>query len=85
MFLFFISFFSVKDKSGRAVSALLEKHDISKFGKLMSAIVLKTWPRDANGEYIEGEDLIFEYLVKWPMAKTVFQMTGNYTTVMLVE
>ncbi|XP_038571429.1 E3 ubiquitin-protein ligase rnf213-alpha-like isoform X2 [Micropterus salmoides] len=65
-----------QDKSGRAVSALLEKHDITKFGKLMSVVVLKTWPTDVNGDYIEGEDLIFEYLVNWPMAKTVFQMTG---------
>ncbi|KAM9358387.1 E3 ubiquitin-protein ligase rnf213-alpha-like [Symphorus nematophorus] len=65
-----------QDKSGRAISALVEKHDITKFGKLMSVVVLKTWPRDANGEYIEGEDLIFEYLLNWPMAKTVFRMTG---------
>ncbi|XP_029285155.1 E3 ubiquitin-protein ligase rnf213-alpha-like [Cottoperca gobio] len=42
----------------------------------MSVVVLKTWPTDANGDYIEGEDLIFEYLVNYPMAKTVFQMTG---------
>ncbi|XP_022619645.1 E3 ubiquitin-protein ligase rnf213-alpha-like [Seriola dumerili] len=65
-----------QDKTGRAVSALLEKHDITKFGKLMSVVVLKTWPTDANGVYIEGEDLIFEYLLNWPMAKTVFQMTA---------
>ncbi|XP_071342169.1 E3 ubiquitin-protein ligase rnf213-alpha-like isoform X2 [Trachinotus anak] len=67
-----------QDKSGRAVSALLKKHDITKYGKLMSVVVLKTWPTDANGVYIEGEDSIFEYLVNWPMAKTVFQiMTGS--------
>ncbi|XP_044056409.1 E3 ubiquitin-protein ligase rnf213-alpha-like isoform X2 [Siniperca chuatsi] len=65
-----------QDKSGKAVSALFKKHDITKFGKLMSVVVLKTWPTNANGDYIEGEDLIFEYLVNWPMAKTVFQMTG---------
>ncbi|KAL7397817.1 hypothetical protein ABVT39_028331 [Epinephelus coioides] len=65
-----------QDKSGRAVSALFEKHDITKFGKLMSVVVMKTWPTDANGKYIEGEDSIFEYLLNWPMAKTVFQMTG---------
>ncbi|XP_018560281.2 LOW QUALITY PROTEIN: E3 ubiquitin-protein ligase rnf213-alpha-like [Lates calcarifer] len=65
-----------QDKSGRAISDLLDKHDITKFGKLMSVVVLKTWPRDTNGVYVEGEDLIFEYLVNWPMAKTVLQMTG---------
>ncbi|KAF1385523.1 hypothetical protein PFLUV_G00108650 [Perca fluviatilis] len=65
-----------QDHSGRAVSALFKKHDITKFGKLMSVVVLKTWPTDVNGDYTEGEDLIFEYLVNWPMAKTLFQMTG---------
>ncbi|XP_035863121.1 E3 ubiquitin-protein ligase rnf213-alpha-like [Sander lucioperca] len=65
-----------QDRSGRAVSALFKKHDITKFGKLMSVVVLKTWPTDASGDYTEGEDLIFEYLVNWPMAKTLFQMTG---------
>eukprot|EP00064_Thunnus_orientalis_P007838 superscaffoldBa00000892_g7860 len=65
-----------QDKSGRNVSALLERHDITKFGKLMSVVVLKSWPTDAKGDYIEGEDLIFENLLNWPMAKTVFQMAG---------
>ncbi|KAM6938634.1 E3 ubiquitin-protein ligase rnf213-alpha-like [Lycodopsis pacificus] len=65
-----------QDNSGRAASALLEKHDITKFGKLMSALVLNTWPTDASGAYIEGEDFIFEYLSNSPMAKTFFQMTG---------
>ncbi|XP_074524614.1 E3 ubiquitin-protein ligase rnf213-alpha-like [Halichoeres trimaculatus] len=66
-----------QDKSFRAVSDLLRKHDITKFGKLMSVVVLKTWPKDANGHHIEREDLVFEYLINWPMAKTVFTMTGG--------
>ncbi|CAK6972178.1 E3 ubiquitin-protein ligase rnf213-alpha-like isoform X5 [Scomber scombrus] len=65
-----------QDKSGRAVSALLQTHDITKFGKLMSVVLVKSWPTDATGGCIEGEDLIFEHLLNWPMAKTVFQMTG---------
>ncbi|KAG7230636.1 hypothetical protein INR49_025353 [Caranx melampygus] len=67
-----------KDKSGRAVSALLEKHDITKFGKLMSVVVLKTWPTNSNGVCIEGDDLLLEYLLNWPMAKSVFQMTDGH-------
>ncbi|XP_067369794.1 E3 ubiquitin-protein ligase rnf213-alpha-like [Channa argus] len=65
-----------QDQSGRAISALFEKHDITKFGKLMSVVVLKSWPKDANGDYADEEDVIFEYLVNWPMAKTVFQIAG---------
>lgn len=47
----------------------------------MSVILLKSWPTDAAGDYIEGEDLIFEYLLNWPMAKTVFQMAGKHFNV----
>ncbi|XP_042369460.1 E3 ubiquitin-protein ligase rnf213-alpha-like [Plectropomus leopardus] len=65
-----------QDKSGKAVSALFAEHDLSKFGKLISVVVVKSWPKDANGHDIEGEDSIFEFLLNWPMAKTVFQLTG---------
>ncbi|XP_047442557.1 E3 ubiquitin-protein ligase rnf213-alpha isoform X2 [Mugil cephalus] len=65
-----------QDKSGTAVSGLLRKHDITKFGKLMSVVVLKSWPTDSKGDYIQGEDLIFQNLVNWPMAKMIFQMAG---------
>ncbi|XP_029904896.1 E3 ubiquitin-protein ligase rnf213-alpha-like [Myripristis murdjan] len=66
-----------QDKSGKAVSALVKKHDIAKFGKLMSVIVMKSWPTDINGHYVEGEESVIEYLLNWPMAKTVLQMTGS--------
>ncbi|KAK2835330.1 hypothetical protein Q5P01_015814 [Channa striata] len=59
-----------QDTSGRAISALFQRHDITKFGKLMSVVVLQSWPEDASG------DVIFEYLVNSPMAKTVFQIAG---------
>ncbi|KAM3618897.1 uncharacterized protein V6R79_000067 [Siganus canaliculatus] len=66
-----------QDKSGRSLSDLLKKHDITKFGKLISVVVLKTWPTDEYGHRIEAEDSIFEYLLNWPFSKTVFQMTGR--------
>ncbi|MED6241326.1 hypothetical protein ATANTOWER_009228, partial [Ataeniobius toweri] len=65
-----------QDKSGRAMKKLLENHNITKFGKLMSVVVLKSWPSDANGDHAEDQDLIFQYLLDWHMAKTVFQMAG---------
>ncbi|XP_072245329.1 E3 ubiquitin-protein ligase rnf213-alpha-like [Leuresthes tenuis] len=64
-------------KSAGTVSDLLKRHDITKFGKLMSVVVLKSWPTDANGDYVEGEDLTFQHLLNWPMAKTVFKMSGE--------
>ena len=70
--------FSDQDKSGRAISTLLKEHDITKFEKLMSVVVLKTWPSDVNGKDIEAEDLVLEHILNWLMSKTVFQMTGKY-------
>ncbi|XP_041861895.1 E3 ubiquitin-protein ligase rnf213-alpha-like [Melanotaenia boesemani] len=64
-----------QNKSGLTLSDLLKKHDITKFGKLMSVVVLRSWPKDTNGDYNEGEDLTFQHLLNWPVAKTVFTIT----------
>ncbi|XP_054875809.1 E3 ubiquitin-protein ligase rnf213-alpha-like [Poeciliopsis prolifica] len=65
-----------QDKSNVSMKQLLETHNISKLGKLMSAVVLKSLPVDSNGEHAEDEDLTIQYLLDWHMAKTVFQMAG---------
>ncbi|KAM9385416.1 E3 ubiquitin-protein ligase rnf213-alpha-like isoform 2-T2 [Pholidichthys leucotaenia] len=65
-----------QEKSGKAVSELLTRDDITKFRKLLSAVVEKSWPRDTNGSYIEGEDLIFQHLINWQITKTVFHIAG---------
>ncbi|XP_028300078.1 E3 ubiquitin-protein ligase rnf213-alpha-like [Gouania willdenowi] len=65
-----------QDKSGQALSALLQKHDITKFGNLTSVVVLKLWPTNAKGSYTDSEDLIFQFLLNLPKATTVLQMAG---------
>ncbi|XP_069008985.1 E3 ubiquitin-protein ligase rnf213-alpha-like, partial [Embiotoca jacksoni] len=65
-----------QDESGTAVMDLMRRHDITRFGKLISVVMLKSWPTDANGDYVESEALTFQHLVNWPMAKTLFQITG---------
>ncbi|KAM4629855.1 E3 ubiquitin-protein ligase rnf213-alpha-like [Polymixia lowei] len=66
-----------QDKSRRDVFSLLENRDISKFGKLMSVIVLKSWPIDANGDHIKEEESVIEHILNWPMSKTIFEMRGS--------
>ncbi|XP_076009047.1 E3 ubiquitin-protein ligase rnf213-alpha-like isoform X2 [Genypterus blacodes] len=61
-------------KSGRALSDLLARQDIKKFGKLLSSIVLTAWPTNTKREHIEDEESVFDYLLNWPMTKTVFQI-----------
>ncbi|XP_032428579.1 E3 ubiquitin-protein ligase rnf213-alpha-like isoform X2 [Xiphophorus hellerii] len=65
-----------QDKSNVSMDQLLKTHNISKFGKLMSVVVLKSWPADSNGDHAEDEDVTIQYLLDWHMAETVFQMAG---------
>uniref|UniRef100_A0A4W5Q1H0 Uncharacterized protein n=1 Tax=Hucho hucho TaxID=62062 RepID=A0A4W5Q1H0_9TELE len=61
-----------QDKSN--LHELLKNHDFSKFGKLMSVIVLKSWPKNSDGQYVEGEELVMEHLLSWPMAISIFRV-----------
>ncbi|XP_042164105.1 E3 ubiquitin-protein ligase rnf213-alpha-like [Oncorhynchus tshawytscha] len=63
-----------QDKSN--LRELLKKHDFSKFEKLMSVIVLKSWPKNGDGQYVEGEELVMKHLLSWPMAISIFQVQG---------
>ncbi|XP_029582376.1 E3 ubiquitin-protein ligase rnf213-alpha isoform X4 [Salmo trutta] len=62
-----------QDKSN--LRELLKKHDFSKFGKLMSVIVLKSWPKTRE-QYVEGEELVMKHLLSWPMAISIFRVQG---------
>ncbi|KAJ8011122.1 hypothetical protein DPEC_G00054910 [Dallia pectoralis] len=64
-----------QDKS--KLSDLLNRYDFCKFGKLMSAIVLRSWPKTADKQYAEGEELVMEHLLSWPMAKSLFEEQGS--------
>ncbi|XP_062264891.1 E3 ubiquitin-protein ligase rnf213-alpha [Platichthys flesus] len=47
-----------------------------KFGKLLSAIIQKSWPRDLHGNYEEDEELVLRHLLSWNAAKDVFKLHG---------
>ncbi|XP_063327964.1 E3 ubiquitin-protein ligase rnf213-alpha [Pelmatolapia mariae] len=48
----------------------------SKFGKLMSAIIQKSWPRDSQGRYHQDEEVVLRHLLSWTAAKDIFQLHG---------
>lgn len=57
---------------------LLERFEINwKFGKLISAIIQKSWPRDPQGNYVEDEEMVMQHLLSWTAAKDIFQLHGN--------
>ncbi|KAM3598560.1 uncharacterized protein V6R79_019582 [Siganus canaliculatus] len=47
-----------------------------KFGKLISAIVEKSWPRDQHGKYQEDQEVILQHLLYWTAAKNIFHLHG---------
>ncbi|KAI1884419.1 hypothetical protein AGOR_G00226210 [Albula goreensis] len=47
-----------------------------KLGKLVSAIIEKSWPRDAHGHYQEGEEAILQHMLSWTAAKNIFHLHG---------
>ncbi|GAA6104753.1 E3 ubiquitin-protein ligase rnf213-alpha-like isoform X4 [Tachysurus ichikawai] len=62
--------------SERHLLEKLKNHDLSKFGKLISEIVLKSWPKTEDGKYQDGEELVIQHLLTWPTASKIFQLQG---------
>lgn len=54
----------------------LSSHDLSKFGNLISAIVLKAWPKTEGEKYQDGVELLVQHLLTWPTASKIFQLQG---------
>ncbi|XP_041755240.2 E3 ubiquitin-protein ligase rnf213-alpha-like [Coregonus clupeaformis] len=53
---------------------LFEKFQINrKFGKLISALIQKTWPRDSHGN---KDEAVFQHLMTWTAAKNIFELHG---------
>ncbi|KAJ7989846.1 hypothetical protein DPEC_G00308720 [Dallia pectoralis] len=47
-----------------------------KFGKLISVIIQKSWPRDNSGNYQEDDEVVLQHLLSWTAAKNIFQLHG---------
>ncbi|KAF4115423.1 E3 ubiquitin-protein ligase rnf213-alpha isoform X2 [Onychostoma macrolepis] len=47
-----------------------------KFGKLVSTIILKSWPKNDKGTYLEDEEVVLKHLLGWTAAKNIFQLHG---------
>ncbi|KAM8845445.1 E3 ubiquitin-protein ligase rnf213-alpha-like isoform 2-T2 [Spinachia spinachia] len=56
---------------------LFERFTVNrKFGKLISAIIEKSWPKDSEGKYREEEEVVLEHLLSWTAAKDYFKLHG---------
>ncbi|KAM4716889.1 E3 ubiquitin-protein ligase rnf213-alpha-like [Anableps anableps] len=64
----------------RSEGKLFERFKINwKFGKLISAIIQKSWPRDEQGKYQEKEEVVLQHLLSWTASKDIFHLYGADT------
>ncbi|TNN72678.1 E3 ubiquitin-protein ligase rnf213-alpha [Liparis tanakae] len=69
--------FEGKYKQNKSEGKLFEKLTVNwKFGKLISTIIQKSWPKDSRGNFQEDEELVLQHLLSWTAAKHYFQLHG---------
>ncbi|XP_066560678.1 E3 ubiquitin-protein ligase rnf213-alpha [Amia ocellicauda] len=65
-----------QEKSEGNLFERLKQHDFSKFGKLVSTIIQKSWPTNSRGQCLEGNEVVIQHLLNWSAAKNIFQLQG---------
>ncbi|XP_072560845.1 E3 ubiquitin-protein ligase rnf213-alpha isoform X2 [Paramormyrops kingsleyae] len=60
----------------KSEQSLFEKFKINwKYGKLVSAIIQKSWPTDSSGTcYLDGDEVVLQHLLNWTAARNIFQL-----------
>uniref|UniRef100_A0A8C9SEG1 RING-type E3 ubiquitin transferase n=1 Tax=Scleropages formosus TaxID=113540 RepID=A0A8C9SEG1_SCLFO len=65
-------------QQAKAEQKLFENFQIDwRFGKLVSTIIHKSWPRDSSGHYLDGDEVVLQHLLNWNAAKNIFQLHGS--------
>ncbi|XP_059403390.1 E3 ubiquitin-protein ligase rnf213-alpha-like [Carassius carassius] len=62
---------------GKLFERLNHFHLNWKIDTLVSTIILKSWPRDSEGTYLQDEEVVLKHLLGWTAAKNVFQLHGE--------
>uniref|UniRef100_UPI00398E3990 E3 ubiquitin-protein ligase rnf213-alpha-like isoform X1 n=2 Tax=Pristiophorus japonicus TaxID=55135 RepID=UPI00398E3990 len=65
-----------QNKSEAQLLNTLMRYDLSKFGKLLSTIIEKSWHKDCHGSFLEDFDSVVHHLLDWSAAKTIFKLQG---------
>ncbi|XP_043570887.1 E3 ubiquitin-protein ligase rnf213-alpha-like isoform X2 [Chiloscyllium plagiosum] len=61
---------------GKLLDKLL-RYDLSKFGKLLSTIIEKSWLKNRDGKFLEDPDSVVKHLLDWSAARTIFKLQGT--------
>ncbi|XP_067914752.1 E3 ubiquitin-protein ligase rnf213-alpha [Heterodontus francisci] len=65
-----------QDKSEAQLLDKLGHYDLTKFGKLLSRIIEKSWRTDRYGRFLEDPDSVVQHLLDWSAARTIFKLQG---------
>ncbi|KAH0629366.1 hypothetical protein JD844_011399 [Phrynosoma platyrhinos] len=55
---------------------LISAYDLNKLGKLISAVITKSWPTDKMGKTLRDMEDVLNHLLVWPGIKHIFTFNG---------
>ncbi|XP_042303497.1 LOW QUALITY PROTEIN: E3 ubiquitin-protein ligase RNF213, partial [Sceloporus undulatus] len=56
--------------------SLISAYDLNKLGKLISAVITKSWPTDKMGKTLRDVEDVLNHLLVWPDIKHIFTFNG---------
>ncbi|CAH2291483.1 E3 ubiquitin- ligase RNF213 [Pelobates cultripes] len=64
-------------QSQRDILTQLDEGNLANFRRLVSAIIVNSWPKDDKEEPIEDFDMILKHLMEWKDATYIFKLFGT--------
>ncbi|KAM3924826.1 E3 ubiquitin-protein ligase RNF213-like [Leptodactylus fuscus] len=55
----------------------LDTYNLANFGRLVSSVILNSWPKDENGTCEKDPDRVLEHLLQWNDATYIFKLYGT--------
>ncbi|XP_066446475.1 E3 ubiquitin-protein ligase RNF213-like [Eleutherodactylus coqui] len=55
----------------------LERYNVENLGRLVSSVILQSWPKDNDGNCIKDDDRILQHLLQWGDATYIFKLYGT--------
>ncbi|CAN2387270.1 negative regulation of non-canonical Wnt signaling pathway [Pristimantis euphronides] len=55
----------------------MESHGLQNFGRLVSTVILNSWPKDEHGNCVKDTDVTFQHLLQWGDATHIFKLYGK--------
>lgn len=64
---------------------MISSYDLNKLGKLVSAVITKSWPSNEAGEPLSDFEDVLNHLLTWPDIKHLFTFNGIYSISLVKE